>query len=434
MRRVCFTFLLAAALGVFYSGTATAAPGDTLGQIFPADSTFGVSVAFDGQFLYYTNLDGTVLHRIKPDGTGHQDFAIFGPLGVNAFAFDATRDAFWAADSSGLGIWLIPKPAPTDVAVVGTLQFTINPVTDTPGDCDNGAGCNTLVDGLAYDGFDDSIWYSPDGSQRIYHYDAGSFLTAIFAVPNFIDVNDPPNDMAPECGGVNYSSGVAAGAKDLWLTADGCPRYFQYSKTGTKIANFPYDSVRAEDDECDNITFAPLNALWVRDIDGRLAAFEQPIECKFGGGVAAFAEKGRMTGGARLFATIPLGAEPQITVTIHCDPSVNPNRMEVNWKDPATGQSNRFHMTSMTSATCTDDPTIAPNPPGANFDTHDGTGTGRYDGVLGATADWRLQDAGEPGTGNDRGRITIKDASGTTVLIAPLGPTLDGDWQAHNTK
>jgi hypothetical protein len=88
----------------------------------------------------------------------------------------------------------------------------------------------------------------------------------------------------------------------------------------------------------------------------------------------------------------------------------------------------------MTSARCSDDPTITPNPPNATFDTHDGMGTGRYDGASGATADWRLQDAGEPGTGNDRGRITIKDANNNVVLDAPLGRTLDGNWQAHGAK
>jgi hypothetical protein len=214
-------------------------------------------------------------------------------------------------------------------------------------------------------------------------------LTATFATPNYIDVNDPPNDMAPECG-FNYSSGVAAGANDLWLTADGCPHYFQYSKAGTKLASFPYDSGRAEDDECDNVTFAPLNALWVRDIDRRLAAFEQPIECKFGGGVVP--TKARMTGGARLPATTSVGAEPQIAVTIHCDSTVTPNRTEVNWKDPSTGKEHRFHMTQITSASCSDDPTITPNPPDASFDTHTGGGTGKFDGAAGATATWRLQE------------------------------------------
>jgi hypothetical protein len=433
MRKLFFTFLLATVLALFTSGAAVAAPGDKLRELHPADSAFGVTVAFDGQFLYYNNFNEAALHRIRPDGTGNAVFPVIGPAGFNAFSFDVVRNAFWAADSSGLGIWLIPDPAPTAISgtpVTAMLQFTINPATDRPGNCDNGFGCLALVDGLGYDGFDDTIWYSPDASQRIYHYSAMSFVTATFATPNYIDVNDPPNDMAPECG-FNYSSGVAAGASELWLTADGCPHYFEYSKTGVKLASFPYDAQRAEDDECDNVTFAPLNALWVRDVQGRLAAFEQPIECKFGGGVTH--AQGRMTGGARLLASTPTGAEPQIAVTIHCDQTVTPNQLEVTWKD-TSGNQHRFHMTAMTSARCSDDPTITPNPPNADFDTHDGSGTGRYDGADGAKADWRIQDAGEPGTGSDRGRITIRDASNNVVLDAPLGPTLDGNWQAHQGK
>jgi hypothetical protein len=249
-------------------------------------------------------------------------------------------------------------------------------------------------------------------------------------LPGYIDVNDPPNDMVPECG-INYSSGVSAGANELWLDADGCPRYFQYSKTGTKINSFPYDSTRAEGNECDNVTFAPLNALWVRDVDGRLAAFEQPIECKLGGGLA-LPKKARMTGGARLAAVVPAGAEPQISGITYCDVDEGPNRIEVNWKDTA-GKEHRFHLTEMTSASCSDDPTIIPNPPDADFDTHDLQGNGRLDGVAGATITLRRQDAGEKGAGFDRGRIEIKDASNTVVLEA-AGLTLDGDWQAHQGK
>jgi len=239
--------------------------------------------------------------------------------------------------------------------------------------------------------------------------------------------------MADECR-FNYSSGVAAGKDVLYLGAGSCPFYFKYSKTGTELAHFPYNFPRAEDFECDNVSYS-VDVIWGADaFDGHLRAFEQPTgTCIFGGGIALLPTKGRMTGGASLLATKPAGAQAKIAVTIHCDATVNPDRMEVNWADPVTGKSQRFHMTTMTSAMCSDDPTIAPNPPDANFDTHDGQGDGRYDGVPGATATWRIQDAGEPGTGSDRGNITIKDASGNVVLQA-AGVTLDGDWQAHNTK
>jgi hypothetical protein len=434
MCRRFLIMLLATAITLFAAGGASATPGDKLRELFPPDSGFGVTVAFDGEFLYYNNFNEPNLHRIRPDSTGNAVFPVIGTAGFNGFSYDASRNSFWAADSTGLGIYLIPNPAPTAISgtpVTAVLQFTINPVADRPGNCDNSFGCLALIDGFGYDGTDDTLWYSPDASQRIYHYETfmdtdGSAVPAN-PPPGYIDVNDPPNDMVAECG-FNYSSGVAAGANDLWLIADGCPHYFQYLKNGTKVASFPYDAQRGEDDECDNVTFKPLFALWVRDVLGRLAAFEQPIECKVGGGVT-LPKKARMTGGASLLAVVPVGAEPQISGITYCDKSVRPNRLEVNWKD-AAGKEQRFHLTEMTSASCSDDPTITPNPPDADFDTHDGQGTGRYNGAAGATATWRRQDAGEKGAGFDRGRIEIKDAGGNVVLDA-AGITLDGNWQAH---
>jgi hypothetical protein len=446
VRRQLLMLVMVAALGLVCSGAGVAAPGDIIADVDASpsaggDALFGVSVGFDGNFLYYTNFNDTVLHRIDvpPAGgptpaTGHTDFPIVGAAsGINAFSYDATRDVFWAAGGDGVSIYQITNPTTNLGMAIATLQYMVDPIGDRPGNCDNGFGCPSLIDGLAYDGQDDTIWYSPDASQRIYHYDTDADIDSTAVLLGAIDVNDPPNDMVPECG-FNYSSGVAAGLNVLYLGADGCPFYFRYSKTGVKQAAFPYNFERSEDFECDDVSYN-VDVIWARDaFDGHLRAFEQPTgTCTFGGGVVPPILKGRMTGGANLLATNPAGAEAKIAVTIHCDVTVNPNRMQVNWIDPSTGASHRFHMTSMTSARCSDDPTITPNPPGANFDTHDGEGTGRYDGTPGATAEWRLQDAGEPGTGVDRGSITITDANNNVVLEAS-GPTLRGDWQAHNTK
>src|SRR5438445_1233780 len=45
---------------------AAAAPGDVVADVDASlFATVGVSVAFDGQFLYFTNLDDQVMHRIN---------------------------------------------------------------------------------------------------------------------------------------------------------------------------------------------------------------------------------------------------------------------------------------------------------------------------------------------------------------------------------
>ena len=76
------------------------------------------------------------------------------------------------------------------------------------------------------------------------------------------------------------------------------------------------------------------------------------------------------------------------------------------------------------------DPKITPNPPSANFDTYVGKGTGRYNGVAGATAEWTFTDAGEPGK-NDTAKIVIKDVNNVVVLTVS-GNLKVGNQQAHN--
>jgi hypothetical protein len=128
---------------------------------------------------------------------------------------------------------------------------------------------------------------------------------------------------------------------------------------------------------------------------------------------------GRMTGGGRIEGTaVSHGFE------LHCNLNDLPNNLEVNW-----GHGNSFHLEAVTSAACTDDPSITPDPPAAQFDTYRGSGTGRYNGAPGATAEWTFTDAGEPGR-NDTATIVIKDASSTVVLSA-TGHLRSGNHQAH---
>ncbi len=109
---------------------------------------------------------------------------------------------------------------------------------------------------------------------------------------------------------------------------------------------------------------------------------------------------------------------------LHCDPTAVPNSLQVNW-----GRGNKFHLEALTAATCSDDPTTDSGNPTSLFDTHVGTGTGRYNGVSGATAEWTLKDAGEPGR-EDSLSLLIKDANGLPVLVV-AGTLEGGNYQAH---
>jgi hypothetical protein len=128
---------------------------------------------------------------------------------------------------------------------------------------------------------------------------------------------------------------------------------------------------------------------------------------------------GRMTGGGTIGDT-----HAKHGFQLHCDVSKTPNNLEVNW-----GKGNKFHLETLTSAICTHDPNISPNPPAAGFDTYIGEGVGRYNGVSGYTAKWTFTDAGEPGK-NDFATIEIFDPSNVSVGTF-TGNLKHGNHQAH---
>jgi hypothetical protein len=140
---------------------------------------------------------------------------------------------------------------------------------------------------------------------------------------------------------------------------------------------------------------------------------------------------GRMTGGGSIqcgdFGRVTHGFE------LHCIADngivIEPNNLEINW-----GGGNNFHLTTLTTAVCSDSDLIQ-QPPSAPFDTMEGTGTGELNNIPGATIQFILIDAGEPGAGVDMARYFIRDASGTLVLDCPL-QVLDqgGNQQAHKAN
>ena len=134
----------------------------------------------------------------------------------------------------------------------------------------------------------------------------------------------------------------------------------------------------------------------------------------------------RMTGGGTGTATIPSGVDVHHGFELRCDVSNPPNRLEVNW-----GPGEMFHLETLTSVMCLDDPNTAAPPPGANWDTYYGTGTGRLQGGQTATAEWCFQDGGEPGgDGVDTFTLKITDSSGNVVLFFAVSYN-QGNHQAH---
>jgi len=271
---------------------AAAAPGDPVADVLvpePYPDQVSPSVAFDGHYLYYVEYGGSTLFRIDvpPAGapvtaTGHVGVPIAGaPSGIMTLSYDLGRDLFWAVSGDGRSIYRLSKTG------TATLAFTIADA-DRPGFTGVGPFPNEMK--IAYDGADDTIWYSPDAISRIWHYqtfaDADGTAIMVPATP-YIDVDIPPNDMSTECGG-SQSSGVAVGGPHLFVTIAGCPYYFEYTKTGIKIAAYPIAAAgpTEEDAECDNVSYA-VPVIWIRDgYDAHIRAFEAPSAdaCRYGGG------------------------------------------------------------------------------------------------------------------------------------------------------
>ena len=279
---------------MFIAEPVAAADGDLVADVVVPDQSpmqIAPSVGFDGTYLYYVGYGGPVLHRIDvpPAGgqtyaTGHVTTPITGAQGIMTLAYDAGRDKFWAVGSDGLSIYLLTK------AGAATLVFAVDPAQDRP---NFSTGQYATEVKIAYDRADDTIWYSPDATTRIYHYstapDALGTAQLISGSP-YIDVGLPPNDMTAQCG-YSQSSGIATGGANLFVSVAGCNYLFEYTKTGTKVAWHAYNTYAGgspQDVECDGQSYG-VPVFWIRDAwDGHIRAFEQPgTACLYGGGQPA---------------------------------------------------------------------------------------------------------------------------------------------------
>ena len=145
----------------------------------------------------------------------------------------------------------------------------------------------------------------------------------------------------------------------------------------------------------------------------------------------------RMTGGGSVIVDPP-GKQAVVTgetdaltrVThgfeIHCGaPPETPNNLEVNWPG------NRFHLENLTLGGCVCNPAfLPPDNPDAGFNEFIGAGTGKLNGVEGASIAFIFTDQGEPGT-NDTEQITIEDPAGVVVLTFSQTNITFGNQQAH---
>jgi hypothetical protein len=131
---------------------------------------------------------------------------------------------------------------------------------------------------------------------------------------------------------------------------------------------------------------------------------------------------GRMTGGGNFLATN--GTVVHHGFQLRCNVRDPRQNLEVNW-----GKGENFHLLSVTSITCSDNPALDPENPEAPIDTLVLTGTGRYN-KEDATISLIFTDDGEPGV-DDGVQMVIKDAGGNVVLDVALTTLVHGNHQAH---
>jgi len=132
---------------------------------------------------------------------------------------------------------------------------------------------------------------------------------------------------------------------------------------------------------------------------------------------------GRFTGGG--FQIDEFGVRVTRGFTLHCD-AILSNNFEVNWDG-----GNQFHIDkNPTDVVCTRN--AAPNPPDADANRIEIVGTGRLNGVPGATIHLVLEDHGEPGR-DDRAYISINGGAALVVGGSSAAPDLidGGNIQAH---
>lgn len=248
-----------------------AASGDILRTITvtPAPScSVTVGVAFDGTELLVSCTANNEITRVSPvDGANKGAYVVTGlpaSEGIGAMSWDAKNRLLWAGTATiqPMKVYSIALNTATSTATA-TYRFS------------HTLGGIALVDGLAYDGNDDTIWFSPDVDRTMYHYSLTGQLLGSFPVT------------MGNCG----ISGVAvASASTLYLANNGCGEIYAASKDGTTNAFFAtLSGKRVEDLECDNTTFNGTSVLWSKDAyDYELNAFEVPLgECAEGGVLTA---------------------------------------------------------------------------------------------------------------------------------------------------
>jgi len=263
--------------GIRHAVPAHAATGSNLRAITvtPAPACtplVSVGIAFDGTELLVSCTGNETITRVNPvTGANLGNYVIAGILpgeGIGAMSWDAVTPGgqLWigTANVTTQKIYRIPGATLNKTLSTGLATFAFA----------HTLGGYSIVDGLAFDGTDSTIWMSPDVSNTIYHYtQVGVLIGSVSGLTAKLN----------NCG----NSGIAvANATTLYLANNGCSQIYSADKPAIATTTlFATLTARVEDLECDNSSFAPLGAIWSKDAyDWVLNAWEVPAgQCAQGG-------------------------------------------------------------------------------------------------------------------------------------------------------
>ncbi len=252
------------------------AKGDLLATVLlPVTSTSvsGTTIAVVGGIVYVTPKDfSSFILDIytPPPGLG----TVVANLVATKTVFNGAGDAVFlsciAWDPSRNVMWGVARPRQRtpravysidmgDFSVSGNVEATFQFNADTSGDLDN-----IRCDGVAYDPGADSLWISPDVDKFVFEFQlpGGALLSTIA----------PKDEAGAEDALV---SGVVVGSGDtLYIGRDGAKEVRLINKTNGDFIDKLHTERRAEDLACDPVTYAPLEAILVKDFGSFYQAFE----------------------------------------------------------------------------------------------------------------------------------------------------------------
>lgn len=240
--------------------SAGAAAGDQLAFVtFSQDcGQYSIGIAMDGDNLWYACAPGQPELRRADPLTGIVDYAYDVPdaMGLGAISYDPTRHGIWAMAHGSTNVIFIQLDAANEVAS-SSIAFSTNGI----------GWVNGWNDGLGYDATDDTLYYADDASFQIHQFTTGGdHLRSVSS--------------APDC----YTSGVQPTLNRLLTGYAGCYRVDAGPKDTVVPHVSRYNTIYAEDIECDETTF-DVPVVWVIDAypPSKAAAYEVVAgECERG--------------------------------------------------------------------------------------------------------------------------------------------------------